>query len=279
ICADSIDARGDINLNGVAYEVSDAVVFSNYFVYGLPVFTVNLDGQIAATDVNADGVTLSVADLVYLIRVIVGDSPAMPKLSPGQTPKAQLAVRNGVLSVSASDYRIGAISLILDGEAEPRLHENASAMEMRYSFDGERTRVLIYNMNGTAFLETGPVLYVGGDVEVKSLDVGGYDGFTLVSKLNELPEDFHLSQNYPNPFNPTTRIEYYIPHASRIKITVYNVMGQRVKVLLDKYAEAGYGAVSWDATDDSGKRVASGLYLNRLEAEGVALTRRMLLLK
>jgi hypothetical protein len=208
ICADSIDARGDINLNGVAYEVSDAVIFSNYFVYGLPVFTVNFDGQIAATDVNADGVTLSVADLVYLIRVIVGDSPAMPKLAPGQTPKAQLAVRNGVLSVTASDYRIGAISLILDGEAEPRLHESASAMEMRYSFDGERTRVLIYNMDGKAFLETGPVLYLGGD---------------------------------------STTFEFALPVASEWKLVIYNVLGQSVRTWTGE-SDAGYVRIDWDAS-------------------------------
>ncbi|GAH35566.1 unnamed protein product, partial [marine sediment metagenome] len=71
---DSIDDRGDINLNGVAYEIADAVVLSNYFIYGLSAFTVSVAGQIAASDVNADGLTLSVADLVYLIRVIIGDA-------------------------------------------------------------------------------------------------------------------------------------------------------------------------------------------------------------
>ncbi|MCK4460195.1 MAG: hypothetical protein KAW46_00235, partial [candidate division Zixibacteria bacterium] len=64
ICADSIDARGDINLNGNSNEIADAVLFSNYFVKGLVVFNVNVQGQIAASDVNADGLTLSVADLV-----------------------------------------------------------------------------------------------------------------------------------------------------------------------------------------------------------------------
>ena len=55
VCADSIDDRGDINLNGVANEVADAVLLGNYFVYGLSVFTINIEGQIAASDVNADG--------------------------------------------------------------------------------------------------------------------------------------------------------------------------------------------------------------------------------
>ncbi|MCH8028139.1 MAG: hypothetical protein IID63_08465, partial [candidate division Zixibacteria bacterium] len=66
VCVDDIDDRGDINLNNVANEVADAVLFTNYFIYGIGVFTINIQGQIAATDVNADGLTLSVADLVYL---------------------------------------------------------------------------------------------------------------------------------------------------------------------------------------------------------------------
>jgi len=273
ICADSIDARGDINLNGVANEVADAVVFSNYFVHGLSVFNVNLDGQIAATDANADGVTLSVADLVYLIRVIVGDSPPMPKFAPGETPEAKLAVRNGVLEIVASDYRIGAISVILEGEAEPKLHEQAAGMEMRYSFDGERTRVLIYNMEGRAFLETGPVLHLGGDVEVESVDVGSFDGFTLVSKINELPRDFHLAQNYPNPFNPSTTFEFALPVASEWKLVVYNVLGQTVRTW-DGESEAGYVRIDWDAS-----AYASGVYFYRLKAGEFTSTKKMVLLK
>ncbi|MFQ5452946.1 MAG: hypothetical protein ACE5D6_02015, partial [Candidatus Zixiibacteriota bacterium] len=74
--------RGDINLNGVAYEIGDAVLFSNYFIYGLSVFTIDLARQIASTDVNADGLTLSVADLVLLIRIIIGDADPFPKLIP-----------------------------------------------------------------------------------------------------------------------------------------------------------------------------------------------------
>ncbi|MDH3891179.1 MAG: T9SS type A sorting domain-containing protein [candidate division Zixibacteria bacterium] len=273
VCADSIDDRADINLNGVSYEVADAVVFSNYFVYGLSVFNVNVDGQIAATDVNADGITLSVADLVYLIRVIVGDTPPMPKFAPGQTPKAHLAVRNGVLTVIESDYRIGAISVILDGETEPQLHENATAMEMRYSHDGERTRVLIYNMNGRAFLETGPVLKLGGDVEVVSVDVGSYDGFTLTGKIKALPEDFHLAQNYPNPFNPSTTFEFALPVAAEWRLMVYNVLGQTVRTWRGEN-DAGYVRVDWDASAH-----ASGVYFYRLQADSFTSTKKMVLLK
>ena len=72
--ADAMD-----NLNEISNEISDAVLFSNYFVYGIGVFDINEAGQIAATDVNADGLTLSVADLVYMVRIILGDAAPYPK--------------------------------------------------------------------------------------------------------------------------------------------------------------------------------------------------------
>jgi hypothetical protein len=273
VCADSIDARADLNLNGVSYEVADAVLFSNYFVYGLSVFNVSTDGQIAASDVNADGITLSVADLVYLIRVIVGDTPQMPKLSPNEIPQAELSMTNGVLTILESDYRVGAISVILEGEIEPRLHENALLMDMRYNYDGERTRVLICNMDGRAFLEFGPVLYVGRDVEVLSIDVASYDGFTLAGKIKQLPKDYHLAQNYPNPFNPSTTFEFALPVAAEWQLVVYNVLGQTVRTWRGEH-DAGYVRVDWDAST-----YASGVYFYRLQADNFTATKKMVLLK
>ncbi len=273
ICADSIDARADINLNGVAYEIADAVVFSNYFVYGLSVFNVNVDGQIAASDVNADGITLSVADLVYLIRVIVGDTPPIPKLAPGEMPEANLMVNDGILNITDTDYRVGAISMILEGEVKPILHEKASSMEMRYNFDGKQTRVLIYNMDGKSFLEAGPVVILGSDAEVVRIDIGSYDGFPLVGKLKELPETFHLAQNYPNPFNPSTTFEFALPIAAEWQLTVYNILGQTVRTWYGEN-EAGYIRVDWDASS-----YASGIYFYRLQAADFTATKKMVLIK
>lgn len=67
---------GDLNVNGIAYEISDVVLYSAYFIYGMTVFQVNVPAQVAASDVNADGITLSVADLVYMVRIIIGDAEA-----------------------------------------------------------------------------------------------------------------------------------------------------------------------------------------------------------
>ncbi|MBD3258239.1 T9SS type A sorting domain-containing protein, partial [candidate division GN15 bacterium] len=273
VCADSIDARADINLNGVSYEVADAVLLSNYFVYGISVFNVNVDGQVAASDVNADGITLSVADLVYLIRVIVGDSPPTLKISPNEAMAAEFSVKGDVLSITEAEYSIGAIWVVLEGEANPSLHRDADHMDMRYNFDGQDTRVLIYNMSGDAFLGEGNVLDLNGNSSVKSVEVGSYDGFVMASSVAELPDHYHLAQNYPNPFNPSTTFEFALPEAADWELVVFNLLGQKVETWSGTN-EAGYMRIQWDAGS-----YASGVYFYRLKAGDFSATKKMVLLK
>jgi len=274
ICADSIDARADINLNLIPYEIGDAVLFSSYFVQGLGVFTVNQAGQIAASDVNADGITLSVADLVYLIRVIVGDGDPTPKLAPSSLiAQAQLAIDNGVLRIERTDVPIGAMSLVLAGEVKPRLEDDAAHMELRYEFDGANTRVLISNINGRAFLEAGNVLWLGNGQQVKAVELGSYDGYIMKSNLAEVPTTWSLSQNYPNPFNPQTTISFTLKETSDWTLTVYNVLGQEVTHWSGQN-DVGAMNIKWDAG-----RYSSGVYLYRLRAGDFSATRKMVLLK
>lgn len=94
-----------------------------------------------------------------------------------------------------------------------------------------------------------------------------------------LPGDFGLSQNYPNPFNPQTVIEYALPRDSRVSIVVYNVLGQRVKVLKDEWEKAGYKSVSWDGTNQSGQEVGTGIYFYKIQADNFVKTKKMVLLK
>ena len=84
--------------------------------------------------------------------------------------------------------------------------------------------------------------------------------------LAQLPKEFGLRQNYPNPFNPATVIEYALPKASEVKIQIYNILGQRVRNLVDELQEPGYKMIHWDGTDDSGKEVSSGIYFYRIVA-------------
>ena len=87
------------------------------------------------------------------------------------------------------------------------------------------------------------------------------------------------AQSYPNPFNPQTEIAYSLPEDSYVKITVYNVQGQKVTTLVDEHQSAGTKRVIWDGCDEGGGSVASGVYLYRIEAGPHAVTNRMVLLK
>ncbi len=90
----------------------------------------------------------------------------------------------------------------------------------------------------------------------------------------EQPTDFSLSQNYPNPFNPATKIDFKIAQASNVRISIYNILGQRVTTLIDTYMNAGSYTVDFDAS-----RLASGVYFYSLEAGDFKFNKKMMLLK
>jgi hypothetical protein len=93
------------------------------------------------------------------------------------------------------------------------------------------------------------------------------------------PKSFALFQNQPNPFNPETKISYYLPRACQAKLTIYNVLGQRVKTLFDGHQEAGMQNLTWNGRDDDGNQLSSGIYFYRLQADDFIQTRKMSLVK
>lgn len=96
---------------------------------------------------------------------------------------------------------------------------------------------------------------------------------------NNVPQEFRLQQNYPNPFNPTTTIKYHLPKTSKIKLVVYNLLGQRVATLVDEQQPAGIYAVQWQGKADTGREVASGVYLYRLETEDFVRVKKLALMR
>ena len=97
--------------------------------------------------------------------------------------------------------------------------------------------------------------------------------------VDQLPYRFELSQNYPNPFNPATTIEYSVPSRVRVSIDIFNIVGQKVKTLVDREVAAGSYTVIWEGTSDSGTALATGIYLYRFKAADHIETKKMLLLK
>ena len=93
-----------------------------------------------------------------------------------------------------------------------------------------------------------------------------------------LPVEYSLEQNYPNPFNPSTTISFALPEPGMTKLTVYNIIGQEIAVLVSDYLEAGVYKIQFDANSVN-KRLTSGLYLYRLESKNFIYIKKMLLIK
>ena len=96
---------------------------------------------------------------------------------------------------------------------------------------------------------------------------------------NVIPKSFALQQNYPNPFNPSTNIVYELPVGARVKLEVFNMLGQKVRTLVQKDQAIGQHQIQWDGKDDSGFKVGSGVYIYRLDAGTFTESRKMLMIK
>jgi len=94
-----------------------------------------------------------------------------------------------------------------------------------------------------------------------------------------LPRDFTLSQNYPNPFNPTTTIEYSLQTRVDVTITVFDILGRRVKMIFDQTMPVGTHTAYWDGTDIDNNPVATGVYFYQIKAGDFVETKKMVLLK
>jgi hypothetical protein len=100
-----------------------------------------------------------------------------------------------------------------------------------------------------------------------------YD-ISLEYMQSTIPDEYSLIQNYPNPFNPSTTISFSVPTNGHVTINVFDVNGRLVSTLLDDSMSSGYHHVTWDAAD-----MSAGLYIYTLQAEGISLSNKMILMK
>ncbi|MBP7698891.1 MAG: hypothetical protein PHE72_14105 [candidate division Zixibacteria bacterium] len=173
-CADSIDVRGDINLDGWANTIADLMLFRNYFVYGTVVFTHDEGKQIAATDVNADGQFLRVADLVYLVRIVVGD--ALPYPTPIPAVPAWFTVSDTTISVE-SEKTMGGVFMILEGNVTPTLSDPQMELKFSYHPFTDCTRLLVWSPEGDSTL--GPLLTFDIHPTILSIDAATAQGIPV----------------------------------------------------------------------------------------------------
>jgi hypothetical protein len=122
-------------------------------------------------------------------------------------------------------------------------------------------------------LDTNTVLNSGFWYSVGSIITG------VQQEEETLPKKFALYPNYPNPFNPSTTIRFDLPKAGNVRLTVYNILGQEVRQLVNGRMEAGRRQVTWDGTNRRGTRVSSGVYICRIVYGDQIKSRKMMVLK
>jgi len=139
--------------------------------------------------------------------------------------------------------------------------------------EGERLQVELVDGEGEMRGETEIVLTTAGS------DVGKIAMKGEVAATVKLPAEVVLLSNYPNPFNPQTEIGYGLPAAMRVRVRIYDISGREVKELVSEEQGAGFHRVRWDGTGNDGTRVSSGVYLCRLQADGVSRINKIVLTK
>jgi hypothetical protein len=210
---------------------------------------------VTLTEVNFDDTRVSYFDLKIARidnvenTVVIG---LLPQISPEQKPDLQAG--SGVIAnlvFSIDDKNLEELTL----EAVTMTDPNHDLTFVYHDYDRA----------GTRSIRT--VSRAGGAIDFESVTVALKNG-------ESLPESYALRQNYPNPFNPVTQVAFDLPKASHVKLTVYNVLGQEVDVLMDQRMEAGSHVAEWDAESFS-----TGVYFYRIAADNFTETKKMLLLK
>jgi hypothetical protein len=161
--------RGDLNLNQIAYEIADYNLYADFFLYGIGVFAINPDWQVALSDVNCNGIVLTPDDMVYMNRVMIGD--AMPFEKGGYFPWPDTADfiqdASGKKVSLISPDSLGAATFIFDGEITPQVID-LNGLQMSYSHVDGKTHVLIFPYGQDR------ILYAG--------DLFSYTGFGLLQE-------------------------------------------------------------------------------------------------
>jgi IPT/TIG domain-containing protein/flagellar hook capping protein FlgD len=198
--------------------------------------------------INPAGTATSAAS--FTVTVIV--PPAITAFTPSTGPVgAEVTIQGtGFAATSAVAFNGTAAVFSVEGDTVLRATVPQGATSGPIS---------VTNPAGSATTETSFI--VNGTVGVDGDGISG---------------EFALGRNYPNPFRARTAIDFELPRSARVRLAIYDLVGRAVRTLVDERLSAGVHQVTWDARDNSGRSVSSGIYLLRFEAEGRILTRRLM---
>lgn len=249
-------------------ESGDAYLLANFDLPELFSIAFDTSGQLYGTtipgelySIDLSNQTLQLVNTLPLARVAIAFNPLNNQL--WGSVKTPVGIRD----------RIAKFDLLTgDTLFVGRTGFNANTNDIAFDQNG-----ILYGIKGAATVESDLISIdqvtglgtIIGTTGIKNLTALAYSITEPTSVPDDglvVPAEFALSQNYPNPFNPYTTINFSLPVASSVRLTIYNLLGEVVNVLLDKEFQSGNYNIVWNADDRFGKKVSSGVYFYELRA-------------
>lgn len=255
---------------------------------------IEVTGAIEAIDVSNLQVLGVVFQIDNLTTVVDKNNIALAfeSLMPGQTVEIK-AIQQADGSNLATKIKLEDL-LLLTGKVQ-QVVSNGLELAGKQIFLDSDTIILgkfnvvlsIDDLAAGQIVEVNATLFNGDDIFATKVKVQNTDFVSSVntkpSNRQAIPEEFVLNQNYPNPFNPSTTISFSIQGlvdgATKTKLTIFNLLGQAVRVLVNEPLAAGNYQMEWDSRDAAGNLAASGVYIYQLKVGETTQNRRMMLIK
>ncbi len=288
--------RGNVNGDTSECDVADLSCLVDYLFRGGP-------APLCPPEANIDGDPngqIIITDLTYLVDYLFkgGNEPLACEAQSSSVPLKladndnlsllQIVAEDSTVIALTTDRPLRGLQIILTGgQFGNPIQLIDPHIEMEYHRAGSLLTVGIVDLEGDFFIPEGEtnLLRLPGKFavfEAMASDVN-HRAIILQSRHADkpvgLPEKFALHQNYPNPFNPQTVIRFDLPRQAEVELEIFNILGQRVKMLKDEEMEPGRYEVVWNSLNDGSKLVASGVYFYRLTAGDFVDSKKMLLLK
>ncbi len=182
--------------------------------------------------------------------------------------------RLGFLNFAWNEPQRGRIKIVINNNNNSLLKIGSGPITQLFFVDKDSGN----SINDFSFSEAFGVNSIG--IISKILPLNSYHiNLPPVIGSNGIPIEFALHQNYPNPFNPTTTLRFYLSKVSDATVTIYNVLGQSVKIFIINDTPPGLHSITWNATNDYGYPVSAGVYLYQLRVNNFTETKKMVLLK
>jgi hypothetical protein len=237
----------------------------------IPTFVTDVAGEYKVSLVVNDGTVNSAPDEV-IITVITAQGATQNLID-----QVQALIDAGTLNQGQGNGLIAkleaAIQQLDKSNTTVAINQLQSFINQVYDFIGS-TPPLLTQTEGQALIDAANAIIAALSTTAKAAQLNSGSSDLMTTTEGALPTGYRLEQNSPNPFNPVTTIQFSVPRESHVRLKIYNTLGVEVATLFDRQVTTGTYKVNWDAS-----RLASGFYLYRLEAEGFAQTKKLLLMK